>query len=175
MSIYHSLGYDECVRYVQGVVSNLPSDTDLSRQWIVFDVDQTLLTDEKFRHLYTSQGDVFKYQYRGDHNSIVPMVNLYNWCVSLGIKVCIITGRNSALHSITQKNLIKVGIRKCDRIYTKKHREDTIKYKSRCRKEIIDTGDSILVNIGDQEADLLCSDTGTYGYAQHSIKLPSTY
>jgi len=153
---------------------------DASKYWIVFDVDQTLLTDEKFNHLYSRQGDVYRFMYKGDHSAITPMVDLYNWCKRQGMNMCIITGRSNHLTKITQDNLVKVGVRACQRFYTKKGRENTIKYKEACRKEIIDAGGFILVNIGDREDDLLITDPNcdtdhAYGYAEYAIKLPSTY
>lgn len=180
-TIYLSLTYDECIQHVKDIVSSrFTSDSNdtRSKYWMIFDVDQTLLTDEKYKSQYKSSGDVFRFQYKGDHDPIKPMVDLYNWCVSQGLSMCIITGRNDKLTQITQTNLNKVGILKCHRFYTKKGREDTVMYKARCRKEILDVGGIIIANIGDQENDLLIPDTNgqnVYGYAEYAIKLPSTY
>ena len=173
--IYLSLTYNECVTYVKNIVATI-SHSDLSKYWIVFDIDQTLLTDEKFKHLYRSRNDIFRFQHRGNHDPILPMVDLYNWCSSQGLKMCIITGRNDSIQKVTQENLYRVGIRKCHRFYTKRGKENTMSYKSRCRKEIIDTGGIILANIGDQDTDLLISENPRiYGYSRYAIKLPSTY
>lgn len=173
--VYLSLSYEECVTRVKDILSQIPH-SDISKYWIVFDVDHTLLTDEKYRPLYKSRNDVFRYQYRGDFDPISPMVDLYNWCASSGINMCIITGRNNSLQKITQENLCRAGIRKCHRFYTKRGREDTVSFKSRCRREIIDAGGVILANIGDQDTDLLISENPrVYGYSRYAIKLPSMY
>lgn len=181
MTTYLSLSHKECLSQVKEIIlQRLPSEsqrTAASKYWIIFDVDQTLLTDEKYRYLYKSRNDIFRFQYKDDHDPIQPLVDLYNWCVSIGLSMCIITGRGSQLKEITMRNLNKVGIKKCHRFYTKEGKKDTLTYKSQCRKEILDTGDMILVNIGDQESDLLIPSTPApvYGYAQYAIKLPSTY
>lgn len=173
--IVKSLSIDECVIYVKEQVQKVLSERDPSKCWMVFDVDHTLLTDEKYKERYQSRSDIFKFQYYGDHDGIPEMISLYNWCSSLGINMCIITARSSSQMEITKKNLMKVGIQKCDRIHTKTGREDTVKYKSQCRKAIIDEGGIIIANIGDQESDLLISRNGEYGHALHAIKLPSSY
>lgn len=189
---YISLGYEECASYVKSLVlqlldltseANVSITKDIrslaSSYWMVFDVDGVLLSDAKYKGQYKGSGDVYRFMYKGNHDPIQPLVNLYNWCVSFGFNMCIITGRASALEKITQSNLNKVGITTCHRFYTKKGKEDAITYKSRCRKEILDAGGIILCNIGDQENDLLIANPSNgqhiYGYAQHAIKLPSTY
>lgn len=168
---YKSLSYQECNAYCKEILSSI----DISSQhWVVFDLDQTLLTDEKYRSTYQSYADTFKQQWKGVHDPIPEIVDLYNWCVKQGLSTCIITARTEKMRKITLSNLIRVGIRKCDRLYMKSGKRDKIQYKSQCRKEILESGGIILLNIGDQESDLLLPD-GTYGYSSHCIKLPSTY
>lgn len=176
-----TMGYEECAIKVRELVNNAlqVKEANSPIYWVVFDIDGTLLTDEKYRHLYKQPSDVFKFMHKGNFSGIKPIVDLYNWCVSKGIKVALITGRKSSMEKITRENLSKVGIRKCNflcmrpasekKTYTQSSSNTTMPFKIRCRKQIYTHGGIILANIGDQDTDL------EGGYAQYAIKLPSSY
>jgi predicted secreted acid phosphatase len=163
MEGYLSLSHEECVPYVEGIVRQC---SDPSSYWMVFDLDETLITDANYRGTFKCNADTFKFQYRGIHDPIEPMVKLYNWCASLGMKMCIITARGKSLRPATERNIVHAGIKQCHRLYTKIGRIDTIQYKTACRDQL---DGPILFNIGDQATDLAGST------AIHNIKLPSSY
>lgn len=164
------LSYEEA--YIKGIEILTPylNDThEKSKYWIVFDIDHTLLSDSNVKHLYSHKSDVFKYINKGIFIGIDPMIKLYNWCIINGFSVCLLTGRMRYQERATIKNLSNVGIRKCNRLYMRSGKINTVTYKSSSRREIEQSGDIILLNIGDQPADL------EGGYSRSCIKLPSHY
>ncbi len=150
------LSYEECISYVRENTVYPIGEND----WVIFDMDDTLVTD---RH-YTNVSNPFAFMYKGIHKGIDPMIELYNWCVKIGYKVCIVTGRNKSLHDISIQNLNNVGILHCDMFITKDSKERVDVWKTRCRKEL---GGNIIFNIGDKESDLIG------GYSIHSLQIPS--
>lgn len=160
------MSYEECLSYVRDTIEKHPSYPHMESYWMVFDLDDTLITDIRYRNTFNTAADTFRFQYRGIHDPITPIVTLYNWCISIGMKVCIITARSRSLMSASERNLLHIGIRKCNRLYMKNNRMDVVRYKTICREQL---DGHILFNIGDKDTDLINS-TATY-----NIKLPSTY
>lgn len=164
------LSYEDAYNKGIEILTPYLDDThDRSKYWIVFDIDGTLLSDSNVKHLYSSKNDVFKYINKGIFIGIDPMIKLYNWCIINGFNICLLTGRMRYQEKATIKNLSNVGIRKCNRLYMRSGKVNTVTYKSSCRMEIEQSGDIILLNIGDQSSDL------EGGYSKWSIKLPSHY
>lgn len=170
-----TLGYEECASKVRELVSNI-NFTEGKIYWVVFDIDGTLLSGDKYKHLYKTPSDVFKYMHKGNFDPIRPIADLYidlqNNYIPKGLKLGLITGRKVSMESVTKKNLSYIGLKKCNFLCmrpTKSDKGDTVPFKVKCRKEIYDHNGIILANIGDQETDL------EGGYAKYAIKLPSTY
>jgi acid phosphatase len=155
---------------VDKTVREIASSYDGDRvPWVVFDVDETLLT---CRHLKPKdRGHMYALQHKGILSGIATMVELHNWLVSKGIKIALITGRGQYLTDITMDNLHKVGVKGSSRLYTRSGKRGipTTAYKMAARKDIYDDGGTILANIGDQPTDL------EGGYSEHTFLLPSTY
>lgn len=163
---------NDCVNQVKKIVQESSGDN----RWVVFDIDGTLISDRNYRHLYETSNDVFKFMYRGNFAPIQEMISLANWCRSQGVKLCLLTGRKVSFQEPTKKNLQKVGITDCERLYFKQGRIDNIDYKSQCRKEILDSGGRILANIGDTETDFLIPtlEGPKIGYSENSFLLPKS-
>lgn len=121
---------------------------------IIFDIDGTLLTTSNVSHNFKVSSDVFKWQYKGVFAGIPLMIELYNWCLSQGMKVFIITGRREALREATITNLNRVNIKEYTNIFFKPNGKiDTGNYKLSVRKQISNHY-TIIANIGDQLNDL---------------------
>lgn len=147
--------YEECVSFVKENTQYPVKKSD----WVVFDMDDTLITDR----YYTGINNPFSFMYKGIHHAIQPMVDLYNWCIDVGYSVCIITGRNKSLHNISIENLRRVGINHCDMFITKDCKDNVQDWKTRCRQEI---DGNVIFNIGDRDTDLLG------GCSTHTLQIP---
>ncbi len=79
---------------------------------IVFDIDETLLTDYKFfkecNFEWTIE-DAYQYRFKKECSAIRPMQNFYNQLKALGYTLILLTSRREALYQVTQENLTKEG------------------------------------------------------------------
>ncbi len=90
---------------------------------------------------------------------IIPVLELYRFVKSKGIKVFFVTGRHESRNiknpDPTVKNLIDVGYNEFDGIFFKPRvpKMKTSEFKSNVRKKLVEEGYHIFINIGDQFSD----------------------
>ena len=103
---------------------------------------------------------------------IQPILNLYQECQRLGVKVFFITGRRTALAERTRVTLAGAGYTNPAAIYFRPE-SDRAKFmapfKTGVRREITGQGFLIIANLGDQDSDL------AGGYAERVFKLPNPF
>ena len=150
------------------------SKNDISNLAIVFDIDETLLSNTKSLEKYSFGGDeaVFdKITQAADASAIKSVVDIYNWAKRHKIAVFIVTGRSELFKQETVLNLQKAGVTNWDGLYFWPHDSNLSvqSFKAAMRKKIQKEGRLIVLNIGDQYSDLLG------GNAEKSIKLPNPF
>lgn len=84
---------------------------------------------------------------------IIPMIDLYNWCVSVGFHMVLLTNRRISLEKATKENLRNVGISTCHGFYMRGNKTPPDGYKMRCRKAISVRG-ILVCNVGDLPDDV---------------------
>lgn len=103
---------------------------------------------------------------------------LANWAKQRGVEVYFLTGRGESLADPSLRNLAQAGFPRPDGAFFKPEENapdylpcglecDTVQYKSGTRKHIESQGNTIVLNIGDQDSDL------TGGHADKAVKLPN--
>jgi predicted secreted acid phosphatase len=116
---------------------------------VVFDIDGTLLNDDK---------------------PIKPVVHLYNLCKQLGYTVFIVTARDSIGIAETINQLHNLGINGFHSVYFRIPSVwNIVKFKAACRKSVIDKGYYTVLTIGDSSWDLIQEGENEPG---HGILLP---
>jgi hypothetical protein len=138
---------------------------------VVFDIDETSLSNYSFLAAsgFSSAGLV-PAALAGNSPAIQPTLALYRDAVSKGVAVFFITGRPSAVATITESNLKSAGYNQgWTGITFKPSGPGTEAYKSGQRAKIEQQGYDIAVDIGDQESDL------DGGHADHDFKLPNPF
>ena len=106
----------------------------------------------------------------GHGTAIKPTLRLYSDAVARGVAVFFVTGRPSAIDSITQSNLRRVGYNKgWNGLYEKPTSIGTEQFKSSTRAMIEKHGYDIVANVGDQQSDL------DGGHADRDFKLPDPF
>lgn len=84
---------------------------------------------------------------------IKPMVDLYNWCVSVGFYMVLLTNRTISIQTNTKRNLRDVGINTCHEFYMRGSKTPADGYKKVCRTVIKKNG-TLVSNVGDRPDDL---------------------
>lgn len=106
----------------------------------------------------------------GTGTAIQPTFALYRRAHDCGVPVFFITGRPSAIQSITETNLRNAGYDEAwQGLYCKPSDKTTETFKSAIRAGIEQHGYDIIANVGDQESDL------DGGHADRDFKLPNPY
>ena len=141
---------------------------------VVFDIDETLLSNRKSMQHYGFGGDqqVFDHMVSAANASVIqPIAELYVWAKQHHMKVYLITGRPNDLRKATIRNLHKAHLAHWDGLYFwPRHSKLSIQeFKSSKRQDIERGGVKIVLNVGDQMSDL------NGGYAQHILKLPNPF
>jgi predicted secreted acid phosphatase len=114
----------------------------------------------------------------GEFPAIKPTLELANWAAQRGVKVIFLTGRNELQGPASLKNLANEGFPVPAAAYFKPKTTapaylpcgltcNTVQYKSGTRAHIAATGNTIVLNLGDQFSDL------EGGYAERPVKLPN--
>ncbi len=133
---------EDAIRIVYEYKAYYPEAENLA---VVFDIDGTLLNDDE---------------------PILPVVNFYNICKSLGYSLFIVTARDSNGTQETIDQLYKMNITDYVSIYLRLPIYwDMTKYKTSCRESIVNKGYNVVLSIGDSEWDI-----GQYG--GYGILLP---
>ncbi|MBI2792286.1 MAG: acid phosphatase [Gammaproteobacteria bacterium] len=144
---------------------------------LVLDVDETALSN--FRHLERLHFTQNSIALTGaimlaNAEPILPVLNLYQYAISKDVAVFFISSRpNTPEFMITTANNLKsAGFLQWEELILKPLQDDDIsteEFKTNTRKRITTLGYDIVLNIGDQEADL------QGGYAQVRLKLPNPF
>jgi acid phosphatase len=103
--------------------------------------------------------------------AIVPVLELYNFMRSKGVKIFFITGRGEGARDATVKNLKDVGYAEWEDLVMRPsgNTEPAQIFKPGRRQAIVSKGFTIVLNIGDQASDLAgCC-------AERSFKLPNPF
>ena len=141
---------------------------------IVFDVDETLISnypylekDVDFGYIPALHG---QWEARAVAPAIEPVRDLCRYAKNKGVAVFIITARPERQRTATSENLKRIGCDGYEKMYLKTSpQEDGARYKTSKRREITESGYTILVNIGDQESDL------RGGFSERTFKLPNHF
>jgi phosphoglycolate phosphatase-like HAD superfamily hydrolase len=115
---------------------------------VIFDIDGTLIKDEKF--------------------CILPVKKLYEFALNQGYRIFIVTARVETLGNriFTSIMLEKCGIDSYESLFMRPPEEtDLFKYKTERRKTIFDMGFNSVMSVGDMPFDF-----GPYGGL--SVKIP---
>ena len=164
---------DEAHRYLSYRVSQENNE----KLAIVLEIDETALSNFsnlkrlKFTHNVEALTGAYML---GDCHSIQPIQNFYNEAIAHQVAIFFITARPSTpeIISTTTKNLKKQGYGNWEKVYFRpidNHQLTLQNYKMLARKEIMDEGYTIILNIGSQNIDL------KGGYSEATIKLPNPY
>ncbi|MBI3927634.1 MAG: HAD family acid phosphatase [Armatimonadetes bacterium] len=97
-------------------------------------------------------------------------LDLYRFARQRGVAVFFITGRPQSWKKATEENLRKAGFTDWEGLYLRPEsdkNESVVPYKSGVRRQLLEQGYSVVVNVGDQFSDL------EGGYAESSFKLPN--
>jgi predicted secreted acid phosphatase len=117
---------------------------------------------------YKTQG---KYYPSVNDPPIVPVLELFRLAQKLGVKTFFITGRPEQQRAATIKNLNAAGYDKWEQLVMRPDNDsDPARiFKPIQRQKIVDSGYTIVLNIGDQASDLAgCC-------AESSFKLPNPF
>lgn len=140
---------------------------------VVFDIDDTLLWSyydmKKIQFGYVPK--LFhEWVIKAESPAVPQMKRLYDFFVSRGCTIILLTGRRYNEREATLENLRKEGFTKVDLLITRGEDELTIsalEYKSKHRKLLEQQGYQIIATIGDQYSDL------EGGYANYQVKIPN--
>jgi predicted secreted acid phosphatase len=138
---------------------------------IVLDIDETALSNYAglLASGFSATGTAVPAA-TGTGTAIGPVLDLYRDARNRGVAVFFITGRPSAIKSISETNLKRVGYdRGWEGTFFKPSGEHTEAFKAGTRADIEKQGFDILVNVGDQESDL------DGGSADRAFKLPNPF
>ena len=139
----------------------------------VYDIDETALSNWTQMNTcgfcdYRTQA---KYYPPLNDPAIVPVLELFRLAAKLGVKNFFITGRSEQQRDLTVKNLKSAGYDKWEQLMMRPDNDsDPARiFKPTQRQAILDSGYTIVLNIGDQASDLAgCC-------AERSFKLPNPF
>ena len=137
---------------------------------IVTNLDETLLEYPYLLDYEPNTALIKTHQMQGGFRAIKPSVELLNLAKKYHVDVFILTGRSPDEEAATIKNLNQAGIAGWAGIYFKPANIENIsEFKTNIRKQIVDKGYKIVLNLGDQYSDL-CG-----GYSEMNFKLPNPF
>lgn len=140
---------------------------------IVFSLDDTILSQYNYAmesDFSLLEGISNKWKMDAKVPPLNPIIDLYNFAKSKKLSVFIITNRGIDLKESTLQNLNLVGINDYNEIFfipNNKSYSTLQEFKTQIRKNITESGYTIIVNIGDQSSDL------KGGFAEMTYKLPN--
>ncbi|KAF8097749.1 hypothetical protein N665_0281s0014 [Sinapis alba] len=143
----------------------------------VFDIDETLLSNLEYiqAHGYGSEpynSIAFnEWVLQGIAPGFDASLTLYKGLKELGFTIILLTGRDEAQKSVTEKNLLDSGYSGWEHLLLRGHEDQgkaAAQYKSEQRSIMIKKGFKLHGNTGDQWSDLL-----GYAVADRSFKVPN--
>lgn len=162
----------ETVKQAKAYIDQRTKSGD-SKLAIVFDVDETLLSNYGYLHKQTDFGHIpdlwDRWVSAADAPALLHVRDMFNYAREKNVTPFIITGRSEEQREATVKNLEKAGYGKFKKLYMKNRQSPVCaaEYKSQIRRQISESGYQIIVNIGDQLSDL------SGGYSEKIFKLPN--
>ena len=137
----------------------------------VFDIDETVLNNypEIKRVGFGSVDKMWdEWTLSAKAKAIPQTKKLYDYLVKRGVKIFFITGRDQRFYDATIKNLKEEGYNRIDTLICRKPGDfkSASQYKAFHRKELVNMGADIIINVGDQWSD---SEGGNSGLV---VKLP---
>ena len=142
---------------------------------MVLDIDETSLSNypDMLRLSFGGTLPEINHDENIDNDPVIaPTLALYNHAKKEGVAVFFITGRAEWLKAHTISNLKTAGYQQWDGLVFRTKTTMTLPaetYKSAVRKQLVDQGYTIVVNMGDQQSDL------SGGYAEKGFKLPNPF
>lgn len=152
---------DSARKYLAGVVKSEPRGEKLAA---VFDIDETSLSNwAAMSACGFCSYSVERKLYSEDHDpAIEPVLRLYNFAKANGVAVFFVTGRQESERAMTVKNLTEAGYSDWKELIMQPdgNKLPAGEFKPKDRREIVDDGYRIVLNIGDQASDLsgCCAD-----------------
>lgn len=143
---------------------------------MVLDIDETSLSN----YAYYNRTD-FGYEsvrfdmwaMSADAPPIKPTLKVFNAAREMGVHVFFISGRDEQQRFPTEQNLLRAGYKDWDGLTLRTPADAAKKaseYKPAARKEIVEQGYRLVLNIGDQQSDLAGDPQ-----AEMSLKLPNPF
>ena len=152
---------DELARGVEG------------RPAMVLDIDETSLSNWEYlaSALCAPVSEFDEFAALGVSPALEPVLDLYRWAVERGVTVFFVTGRREWMREPTERNLREAGFTSYGDVFLRPTEEQGSwhNYKEEARKTLTDAGYDVLLNMGDQPADL------AGGYARHSLLIPNPF
>jgi acid phosphatase len=138
---------------------------------LVLDIDETSLSNyAALTAANFSAGGLAGSVLLGTATGIAPTIALYRDAVKRKVAVFFVTGRPSAIQSVTEANLRNVGYDKgWQGLFEKPGGAGTKAFKSSTRASLQRKGYDVIANVGDQESDL------DGGHADRAFKLPNPF
>lgn len=135
--------YIQAKEYGKTLIDN--RDKSIKNYVLILDIDDTIYDTKKDK-------------------IIEPIHDLYNYALSQNIYTVFITAREGSkyMQNITVDQLNNLGIKKYDLLYLRPPKmTDVYKYKKYARRNVVESGYTPLISIGDQPWD--CGDYGGHG------------
>lgn len=144
---------------------------------IIFDIDDTALSNFEFSERCKQSGEKFttafrQYVHEANAPAIPEVLEFYKKIVALDIKVIFLTYRHEKYAEYTAANLKSCGYTNYHGLILRSDAETSLSaadYKQACRKRVTQDGYAIIATIGDQASDFVGDNTGI------KIKLPCYY
>jgi len=148
-----------------------------NRLAIVLDVDETAISN--YRGLervdFTSNPSaITAIMMQANAEPILPVLQFYQHAISKGVTIFFISSRPNSpeLMDVTSKNLKNAGYTTWEELILKplnKDKQSIQEFKTNSRRHITALGYDIILNIGDQQADM------EGGYAEARVRLPNPF
>lgn len=142
---------------------------------IILDIDETSLSNYNQiiqADFANNKEKIYKQISAAISPAITSTLGLYQDAIKKGIYIFFITGRRSSLCDATKINLHRAGYANWTGLYCKPNNykgNSIIPFKTHIRKQISQSGYTIIASIGDQWSDL------QGGYMQKGFKLPNPF
>ncbi|CAH8322429.1 unnamed protein product [Eruca vesicaria subsp. sativa] len=168
--------YNVVARYALDFAKTVKIGGDGKDAW-VFDVDETLLSNLDYYKAHTYGAEPFnskefnEWVVQGTTPGYVASLKLYQGLKKLGFTIILLTGRDEAQRSVTEKNLEDAGYSDWDQLLLRGHEDQgkaATQYKSEQRSKMVKKGFRLHGNTGDQWSDLQ-----GFAVADRSFKVPN--
>ncbi len=158
----------------QWVAARVASRQAGERLAVVFDVDETLLSNWPLMHrldLGYVPAEWTRWVDAAEAPAIEPVRRLFRAVREKGVEVVVLTGRTERDRPATERNLRAIGCGDYAAFVCMPDgaKESTAAFKTAARRRLADQGFVFIANVGDQMSDLVG------GYAEKTFKLPGPF